>query len=104
MNRNEFPSVGMEARVGIVGSAVLGRVLGWICFSLTRSPRGTLGMRSRAILFTTATFAGAAALALLHVGSDGAVTTSIGFGVGALAESAVSGIRQSASSINQNGG
>jgi len=90
--------------VGIVGSAALGLVLGWITFSVTRGTRGTLGMISRAILFTAAMFAGAAALAFLHVGSDGALTASIGFGVGALAASAALGIRRSASSINHNGG
>lgn len=90
--------------MGIVGSAALGLVLGWISYSVARGAPGTHGMSSRAFLFTTAMLVGAAALALLHVGPGGALTAAIGFGAGAMAASAALGIRQSASSNNQNGG
>jgi hypothetical protein len=94
----------MEARVGLLGSAAFGLVIGWLCFLVARGTRGAFGVSARSLIFTAATFLGSAALAFFHVGSNGALTMSIGAGLGVLAGAAVFGIRPVASSIGQNGG
>jgi hypothetical protein len=49
-------------------------------------------------------FLGATALALIHVGSNGALTAAAGVGVGALVAYAVFRIAPAVASVNQNGG
>ena len=88
--------------MGLLGCAALGLVLGWVVFLVARGMRGILAMSSRALIFAAAVFFGAAALALIHVGPSGALTTSIGVGVGALCAWALLGVK--ASSIAQAGG
>jgi hypothetical protein len=94
----------MEARMGLLGAAALGFVSGWVCFLVARGTRGMFGMSLPALGFAAAMFFGATALALIHVGSNGALTTSIGVGAGALAACAVFWIAPAASSVDQNGG
>lgn len=90
--------------MGVVGAAALGLVLGWISCLAARGTRGAFRISARAFAFAAAMFAGAAALTLLHVGLNGALAASIGFGAGSLTAAAVLGIRHAESPINRNGG
>jgi hypothetical protein len=79
--------------MALLGSAALGIVMGWVSVLVGRGTRGILGVSWRAVAFAGVALLGAAALAFIYVGPQGALMASIAFGVGTLAAAAVLGTR-----------
>jgi hypothetical protein len=73
-----------EGRVGFVGSMALGLVMGWVCVLVGRGTSGPLGVSWRALAFAGLALLSAAFLAFFYAGREGALTTVIAFGLGAL--------------------